>query len=500
MYATDLRDQLFAAALPLKPRVVWCGSACSVTVAVPPAPAIEGLAISSVRIELSLPTGEVISAPAVQTAGTPLWTATFAAGNFATAGSTTQGFTVYLGGKDETGADRVWIVAKGDLDVRAGDAAPSPGGSYYIVKLRDSAPANPVAGDAYLSGGKLHIYSGTAWTTIGAEPSDNDPLMDGGASAGESDAYARSDHRHPSDTAKLDISAVYPEWTSSPVEPYQGGEIVSHLGRIWQLVDEYAGTNSEPGTSEEWVDVLLQYLFDLKQDALSSAQLAAVNSGVTAASVARWDAYSAQIAAKANSADVNAALAQKASLTDLPYAMVTPGEWEFSDGETHTISVVEYDPGGQNPWGIVADGTSPLDNVSWFQTKAEADAALSVMKSCSFGAAVTVTATRPSLPGHLLDRSGNRVVVSGDTTLTLPAAVPGYNRDFLVRLEISGSTVPTITFAAPTGETITYETDGDEFPVPDEAGTWSYSFTENCVAHRFAVSLKKVNTVAQGGA
>ena len=95
------------------------------------------------------------------------------------------------------------------------------------------------------------------------------------------------------------------------------------------------------------------------------------------------------------------------------------------------------------------------------------------------------------------------MVVSGDTTLTLPAAVPGYLRDFLVRLEISGSTVPTITFAAPTGETIVYETDGDDFPVPDEAGDWLYSFTESCVAHKFAVSLKKVNEVAapqaQGG-
>lgn len=105
--------------------------------------------------------------------------------------------------------------------------------------------------------------------------------------------------------------------------------------------------------------------------------------------------------------------------------------------------------------------------------------------------------------GTLLDRAGNRVEVSGDTTLTLPAANPGYLRDFLVRLAISGSTVPTITFAAPNGETLTYETDGDEFPVPDEAGDWLYSFTESCVAHKFAVSLKKVNEVAapqtQGG-
>ena len=116
----------------------------------------------------------------------------------------------------------------------------------------------------------------------------------------------------------------------------------------------------------------------------------------------------------------------------------------------------------------------------------------------------TVTAVKsPLLVFGLLDRAGNRVVVSGDTTLTLPDANPGHLRDFLVRLEISGSTVPTITFAAPTGETITYETDGDDFPVPDEAGTWLYSFTESCVAHKFAVSLKKVNEVAapqaQGG-
>ena len=108
--------------------------------------------------------------------------------------------------------------------------------------------------------------------------------------------------------------------------------------------------------------------------------------------------------------------------------------------------------------------------------------------------------TIPNLlvPRALADRAGNRVEVTGDTTLTLPAAVPGYLRDFLVRLEISGSTVPTITFAAPTGETITYETDGDEFPVPDEAGTWLYSFTETA-AHTFAVALKSVSVVTQGG-
>ena len=182
-----------------------------------------------------------------------------------------------------------------------------------------------------------------------------------------------------------------------------------------------------------------------------------------------------------------------ASLADLPYRLVEPGKWEFRglsgdeigtamsymEGEGWTL-YLSYEGGESDAAGPVSGADSDL--VVEFAER-------------------NITAQRASLPGHLLDRAGNRVVVSGDTTLTLPALEhAGRLRDFLVRLEISGSTVPTITFAAPTGETITYETDGDEFPVPDEAGTWSYSFTENCVAHTFAVSLKKVHTVAQGGA
>lgn len=182
-----------------------------------------------------------------------------------------------------------------------------------------------------------------------------------------------------------------------------------------------------------------------------------------------------------------AAVPDKADKAELPYRLVEPGAWEFSDGGSHTISGPVSGAGG---YCYILDGG--LMASQYFNTEADALAALYLEFN-------EITATRPSLPGHLLDRAGNRVVVTGDTTLTLPAANPGYLRDFLVRLEISGSTVPTITFAAPTGETITYETDGDEFPVPDEAGDWLYSFTESCVAHKFAVSLKKVNTVAQGG-
>ena len=190
---------------------------------------------------------------------------------------------------------------------------------------------------------------------------------------------------------------------------------------------------------------------------------------------------------------LGSALAQKANASDLPYRLVEPGKWEYEPSVQLTnfevTSSPVYNSADALPWSVTYYSEETGNEV--LQASGGADAL-----SLDFG---SFTATRASLPGHLLDRAGNRVVVSGDTTLTLPAANPGYLRDFLVRLEISGSTVPTITFAAPTGETITYETDGDEFPVPDEAGDWLYSFTESCVSHKFVVALKSVQTVAQGG-
>ena len=294
---------------------------------------------------------------------------------------------------------------------------------------------------------------------------------------------------------KLDGAAAYPAWDQG--DDYEPPAIVSHKGRLWSC---QSYTVAEPGEEplSDWLEVTIE---NLKQNKLSPAQMAAVNSGATAAKVAEWDGYAAQIAAKANASDVATALAQKANASDLPYAMVTLGEWEFSPSsyDGREFSIVEQAGsevgtesyllflGEEQVGGVIDGGPNELGLVFEAYSVADPDNPFSV------------TATRASLPGHLLDRAGNRVVVTGDIELTLPAAVPGYLRDFLVRLEIIGSTVPTITFAAPTGETLTYETDGDEFPVPDEAGDWLYSFTESCVAHKFAVSLKKVNTVAQGG-
>lgn len=268
-------------------------------------------------------------------------------------------------------------------------------------------------------------------------------------------------------SGKLDGEAAYPTWERNPVAPYPHRYVVYHNGLLWEAGEDVG--DDEPGETESWAATTIK---DLKQDTLTFDNSPTQNSNNPV-----------------KSGGVYAALQAKANTSDLPYALVTPGEWEFSDGQSHTV----YGPTeGLSGWFYMLDDEQTGDYSNYFSTESEALAALSL----TF---LSVTATRASLPGVLCDRAVNAVPVSTDTTLTLPALEhAGKARDFLVRLAISGSTVPTITFAAPTGETITYETDGDEFPVPDADGTWLYSFTETA-AHTFAVALKKVNVVTQGG-
>lgn len=84
--------------------------------------------------------------------------------------------------------------------------------------LQDLKQAHPtgVEGDAYLIGTDpnfvLYIWSTRLndYAMVGAltspQPTETTPLMDGVASAGDEYTYARGDHRHPSDTSKVDVT------------------------------------------------------------------------------------------------------------------------------------------------------------------------------------------------------------------------------------------------------------------------------------------------------
>ena len=79
----------------------------------------------------------------------------------------------------------------------------------------------------------------------------------------------------------------------------------------------------------------------------------------------------------------------------------------------------------------------------------------------------------------LTDRAVTRIEVTAvdPLKLTVPPLVKGAVRDFFVRLVITADEIPEVTFAAPAGETISFE-DVDEDVFKCEVGVNVYAFTE----------------------
>lgn len=174
----------------------------------------------------------------------------------------------------------------------------------------------------------------------------------------------------------------------------------------------------------------------------------------------------------------------------MPYELFAPGKWEFSgsgyDPSNHTYSVNIEEIGGEYEYQLLIDGT-----VEDYDQRATDD-----LLSVSFNH-VGITASRPSLPNSLHDRAVNSIELTSDNSVNvvLPKAT-GYARDFMLRLAVNNSAISNIVFVPDGSEQIEYETDGNEFPLPNLSGTWLYSFTETA-AGKFAVSLKQLHTVTQ---
>ena len=94
----------------------------------------------------------------------------------------------------------------------------------------------------------------------------------------------------------------------------------------------------------------------------------------------------------------------------------------------------------------------------------------------------------------LADRAVTRVEVAtegGPLRLVVPPETKGAARDFFVRLVITADEVPEVTFAAPTGETISFE-DADDGVFRCEVGVNVFAFTETD-AGIFIVNRKTVD-------
>ena len=134
----------------------------------------------------------------------------------------------------------------------------------------------------------------------------SNPAMDGTASPGSSTAWARGDHVHPHDSTKADVSAIPTKTsdltndsgfiTSAPVTSVNGqtGAVsltASDVGALPTGTTIPDPSSAAPvmdgtaaaGSSTDYARADHVHPSDTaKQDALSSSQLAAVNSGITA--------------------------------------------------------------------------------------------------------------------------------------------------------------------------------------------------------------------------
>ncbi len=87
-------------------------------------------------------------------------------------------------------------------------------GMFESVAALEAAYPTATPNDyAYIVGGNIYIWQNNAWQDSGESspntavpPSDVIPLMDGIGNAGTSSKYSRGDHRHPSDTNKVNKS------------------------------------------------------------------------------------------------------------------------------------------------------------------------------------------------------------------------------------------------------------------------------------------------------
>lgn len=145
---------------PLGALNVRAGSAANV--ALFDVPVRAGVSVTAVWMRVTNCDGETADFAAVQT-GT-LWVVDVPAAHFSTPGEVPSGVEVWASGTGADGEPHTWNIGVGDLCVLDGDSgAPVPGTPWTAIKLRETAPTNPVYGDAKIVGGALYVYDGTQW-------------------------------------------------------------------------------------------------------------------------------------------------------------------------------------------------------------------------------------------------------------------------------------------------------------------------------------------------
>ena len=151
--------------LPLVEATTFTGAPSSVFIRGVPK-AVGNWSITAVNVAVTYPDNSTTTRAAVESAE-GVWVATIP--GTATSGRTAAGFKIMADGTDENGAAVTgYVLGFSDFSVLSFTPVPAPGGTFYLLRYFDQAPATPKEGDVAKIDGVLKFYNGSAWEPFAA--------------------------------------------------------------------------------------------------------------------------------------------------------------------------------------------------------------------------------------------------------------------------------------------------------------------------------------------
>ncbi|MBQ2437946.1 MAG: hypothetical protein II265_07655 [Clostridia bacterium] len=287
--------------LPLVEATTFTGAPSSVFIRGVPK-AVGNWSITAVNVAVTYPDNSTTTRAAVESAE-GVWVATIP--GTATSGRTAAGFKIMADGTDENGAAVTgYVLGFSDFSVLSFTPVPAPGGTFYLLRYFDQAPATPKEGDVAKIDGVLKFYNGSAWEPFAAPvtlddtvtPSSENGVKSSGIWAaiwgalsalptGFSSLYdwCVAQLAGKASTADATLTPRFTEWVISPV---LGGYYLQYdeVNDGWQLwyrnydVDvqiSYVNKGNASSTSVSWSadEVSTPFGFSATRTALSGYQL-----------------------------------------------------------------------------------------------------------------------------------------------------------------------------------------------------------------------------------
>jgi hypothetical protein len=495
----DIRLNAAHPELPLCEAVTYTGSPSTVLIRGVP-PNCGRWAITAVFVAASFPDGSTTTRAAVQSAN-GVWVATLPA--TATSGRTANGIRVIADGVDENGeAVTGYILGVADFAIAslAVTPAPEPGETSYQMLYFDEVPSVLRKGDVTKIDGVLKFYNGSAWEPFAdaadvPTPSSTAPVMDGTATPGVSNDYARGDHVHPSDTSRVPTSCtVNGKALSSDVTigdtdiPYTGygsqyyptvGEALDTCSQVVASLPSPSDTLYTDGSgnvakNNQAVDGLM----------INSRSVALAASNFTPGNLAALDEFGNPTDSGKSAADFATAASLTAHTGDTTIH-VTAADKTAWNAKQSALSQAQIDAVNS---GITAAKVSAYDGyAATIAGKASAADLRYALTTKSIGnGAVTLD-----------DRAINAVAVSSSLaslTVNFPAATSGKARDFGLRLTVASGITTAPQLVLPQG-VVCENADGTAPEIGADGAATILYFTETA-AGVFLVKGETVQTIS----